>query len=106
MTDKERFIKLSWEILEHKVNYYILSRTTVDDHVYDNLEQEYLKLCVKLDEPNSLVHKEYEGITGYKGEGMMEVKRNHEGKLICVPLNDGMKIGEVWDMKVFSGSVK
>ena len=40
------------------------------------------------------------------GEGMMEVKRNHEGKLICVPLNDGMKIGEVWDMKVFSGSVK
>ena len=41
-----------------------------------------------------------------KGNGMMEVKRNHEGKLICVPMNDGLKIGEIWDMKVFRGSVK
>lgn len=40
------------------------------------------------------------------GHGMMEIKRNDYGKLICVPMNNGQKIGEQWDMKVFSGSVK
>lgn len=40
------------------------------------------------------------------GQGMMEVKRHKNGKLYCVPMNAGQKIGKEWDMKVFSGSVK
>lgn len=39
------------------------------------------------------------------GGGVMEIKKV-KGKLICMPMNDGVKIGDEYDMKVYSGKVK
>jgi len=74
-----RFNKLSWDILKHKVIYYVpsnkykakLSKPITDDE-YDELEKEYLKLCKELGKKNTLVHKEYAGLDPC-GDGMMEV---------------------------------
>lgn len=53
MTDKERFVELSWQILEHKCRYYELSRPTIKDYEYDMLEKEYDALAAKLGLPAS-----------------------------------------------------
>jgi len=49
-----RHIKLSWELLEHKVRYYILDSPTIQDAEYDKLEQEYVGLCEELGKPNTI----------------------------------------------------
>lgn len=54
----ERYIELSWKILEFKCAYYrpdlvhgdSLPKYTVPDVVYDKLESEYKELCGKLGE--------------------------------------------------------
>ncbi|MFN3477779.1 MAG: peptide chain release factor 1, partial [bacterium] len=38
---KQRFIQLSWLILEHKYRYYILDKPIIQDYDYDKLEKEY-----------------------------------------------------------------
>ncbi len=44
----ERFIKMGWEILEHKCRYYIMCTSIIEDHVYDKLEKEYEALAAEL----------------------------------------------------------
>jgi hypothetical protein len=48
---RSRFIKLGWQILEHKYRYYILSKPIVNDYQYDMIEKEYEKLAAELGEP-------------------------------------------------------
>ena len=51
---KNRFIELSWEILEHKFRYYYgaeFNLTPIHDDQYDELEAEYKKLAEKLNLP-------------------------------------------------------
>ena len=78
MTDRKRHAWLSWEIIKHKLLYYQPSKRykskfkMISDDEYDQLEREYLELCIKLDLPNTVVHKDYAGVS-VRGEGMMEV---------------------------------
>jgi NAD-dependent DNA ligase len=51
--DLERFIQLSWQILEHKYRYYILVNPVISDYEYDMLEKEYDALADKLGLPKS-----------------------------------------------------
>ena len=44
----KRFIKLGWEILEHKYRYYIQNTQTIGDEQYDKLEEEYRRLAITL----------------------------------------------------------
>lgn len=53
MTDKEKFIKLGWEILEHKFRYYVLSEPIIRDYDYDLLEKQYDSLADSLGLPKS-----------------------------------------------------
>jgi len=78
----QRFNKLSWDILKHKVIYYKPSdkykkklAKSISDEEYDQMEIEYLKLCKELGKPNTLVHKEYAGLDSC-GDGMMEIDEN------------------------------
>ncbi len=41
-----------------------------------------------------------------EGQGMMEIKRNDKGKLVCLPMKNDVKTGDIWDLKIFEGSVK
>ena len=50
----EAFAKLSWILLEHRVRYYHYDRPVISDEQYDKLEQQYLKGCLELDQPNTL----------------------------------------------------
>lgn len=50
---KTRFIKLGWELLEHKYRYYILNMNTISDYDFDQLEAEYRKLAEELGLPPS-----------------------------------------------------
>jgi NAD-dependent DNA ligase len=53
-TDKERFVELSWWIIEQKVKYYHLGWLGVSDEYYDKLEAEYKALAKKLNlNPNA-----------------------------------------------------
>lgn len=45
---KQRFIQLSWIILEHKYRYYILDKPIIQDYDYDKLEKEYEALADEL----------------------------------------------------------
>lgn len=45
---KQRFIQLSWEILEHKCRYYIMDSPIVQDYEYDAIEKEYEALAKEL----------------------------------------------------------
>jgi NAD-dependent DNA ligase len=51
--DYERFVQLSWQILEHKCYYYVLSKPIISDYEYDLLEKEYEALADKLKLPRS-----------------------------------------------------
>ncbi len=52
MNDKERrHIRLSWELIEHKVRYYVWAAPVIEDHEYDALEDEYRALCLELGLP-------------------------------------------------------
>lgn len=45
-----KIAKLSWQILEHKFKYYMGSAygiKSVPDHIYDEVEDKYKKLCKK-----------------------------------------------------------
>jgi len=50
---KNRFIKLGWELLEHKYRYYILNGQTISDYEFDQMEAEYRKLAEELGLPPS-----------------------------------------------------
>lgn len=54
MTKHQRFVNLSWILLEHKCRYYILNKPTVQDYEYDLLEKEYDALAQELGLPNSV----------------------------------------------------
>ncbi len=54
MTTTERFISLSWQLLEHKFRYYILDRPKIEDYEYDLLEKEYDRLAIELGQPQSV----------------------------------------------------
>ncbi len=82
--DKRRFIELTYMIIEHKIMYYNAELIApgyrpgleIDDHSYDALEKEYLRLCLKLKYPNTIVHHGYADINNGEdvpGDGMMEV---------------------------------
>lgn len=45
---RQRFIKLSWEILEHKCRYYIMDKPIIQDYEYDAIEKEYDALAKEL----------------------------------------------------------
>jgi hypothetical protein len=85
-SDKKRFIKLGWELIEFKILYYqpppelqaYAEEVLPTDEKYDLLEQEYLGLCRTLDKPNTVVHKAYVGFEDVKGEGMMEIDWNRK----------------------------
>lgn len=68
----KEFAKLSWELLEHKVRYYYYDAPIITDDEYDLLEIKYLNLCKEFDQENTLVHKQYPGLT-VNGQGMMEI---------------------------------
>ncbi len=78
---KRRFIELTYRLIEYKIMYYYPeyikaayhSHLTIDDHSYDALEIEYLKLCLQLGYPNTIVHKGYPGLEDVPGSGMEEV---------------------------------
>ena len=51
---KQNLIKLSWWILEQKLKYYHPEHgTCVDDHVYDEREAQYKKLCKYFNQPTT-----------------------------------------------------
>ena len=54
LTPNERFIQLSWQLLEHKCRYYILDNPLIQDYEYDILEKEYDALADKLGQPKSV----------------------------------------------------
>jgi hypothetical protein len=66
---RQRYIDLGWKIIEWKLMYYQPERVhesrraalTIPDEEYDEAEREYLKLCLKLKLPNTVVHKTYPG---------------------------------------------
>lgn len=73
--DKERkeHVELSWRIIEAKIMYYqpgelgeaFVQKYMPTDADFDAMEQRYLELCDKLNLPNTVSHKD--------GNGMMEV---------------------------------
>lgn len=63
--DKERFVRLCWQILEMKMAYYLphmvhsdwVKEYTVSDQIYDTLENEYRSLAQKLNlSPSACEH--------------------------------------------------
>lgn len=81
---RQQLINLSWRLIEYKLMYYRpelvamehWDKLVIPDDIYDMLEKMYLRLCLELDLPNSLVHKDYPEFSNVKGEGMMEVDLN------------------------------
>lgn len=80
--DHKRHIELGWKIIEWKVAYYkpeAVHKTRqadceLHDDLYDQYEQEYLRLCLKLGRDNTVVHKSYESIGEVPGDGMFEIE--------------------------------
>ena len=76
----QRRVDLSWAIIEAKILYYdpkelpesFVERKLPSDARYDAMEREYLDLCVALNQPNTVVHKEYAGLRP-RGAGMFEL---------------------------------
>lgn len=70
---RSRHAYLSWKLIEHKILYYkpedftkrFLQQYSISDAEFDRLETEYLNLCSLLHVPNTVSHKD--------GEGMMEL---------------------------------
>jgi NAD-dependent DNA ligase len=54
LMNKKEFIKLSWELLEHRVRYYYYDASIIDDYQYDMLEKKYIKACKQLKQPNTI----------------------------------------------------
>jgi NAD-dependent DNA ligase len=50
---KQRFIELSWQLLEHKYRYYVQNTNSISDYEYDMLEKEYDALADQLGLPKS-----------------------------------------------------
>lgn len=48
MTKNKEFIRLGWELLEHKYRYYVQNSATVSDREFDKLEKRYRILAKKL----------------------------------------------------------
>lgn len=53
ISKKDQFIRLGWQILEHKCRYYILLNQSIPDFEYDKLEKEYDDLADELGYPKS-----------------------------------------------------
>jgi len=62
LTDKERHVKLSWDLIAYRLFYYYPEKVhsswhkqlDIPDGDYDQLEREYISLCDKLNEPNTV----------------------------------------------------
>lgn len=50
---KARFVKLGWELIEHKFRYYILNNPIIGDTDFDKMEHEYRDLAEELGEEPS-----------------------------------------------------
>lgn len=82
LVEKRReYIKLSWKIIGYKLMYYYPEQVhpswhfdlDITDHIYDIREKEYLRLCLELDEPNTVAGQtEVDGVS-VRGEGMTEL---------------------------------
>ena len=78
--ERARFIKLSWDLLAYKLYYYYPEKVhpswhkklDIPDSEYDELEREYLKLCLSLGEKNTVATKVLLGDT-FIGPGMIEL---------------------------------
>ena len=68
-TEEQEHARLSWQIIEWKVAYYLPERVhpqrredyEVSDDDYDAAEVRYLTLCRVLGHRNSVVHKKWPG---------------------------------------------
>lgn len=52
---EKEFIKLGWELLEHKYRYYVLNSPTIGDTDFDKMEARYRKLAAELGEEPTAV---------------------------------------------------
>lgn len=48
---KQKFINLSWQMLEHKYRYYVQNKPVLSDFEFDALEARYRDLAEKLQLP-------------------------------------------------------
>ncbi len=92
------FCKLSWQILEAKIKYYLTPEfVTINDTDYDSMEIQYLTYCRDTGTINTLVHKMYPGMEDMDySHAMMEIDESrpsvqlamskifavHEGKVV------------------------
>lgn len=78
--ERARFIKLSWDLIGYKFYYYYPEKVhpswrrklDIPDKEYDELEREYLKLCLSLGEKNTVATKTFLDNT-FVGPGMIEL---------------------------------
>lgn len=78
--DMRRYIELSYRLIECKICYYYpelikegyRAQLEVHDDIYDQMEREYIDLCIKLGKENTVSHSGYRS-EEVKGEGMFEV---------------------------------
>lgn len=80
--DKEkRFVRLSWLLLGHKFMYYYpdkvhpswKSKLAIPDSEYDELEKEYLRLCLELGYENTVAGQTRVDGVDVSGPGMTEL---------------------------------
>lgn len=77
----ERFNYLSWRLLAHKLMYYYPEKVhpswqkelDISDADYDALEQEYLRLCIKLGKPNTVAGQSTVDGETVSGDGMTQL---------------------------------
>lgn len=79
---KNHLVDLAWQLIEYKIAYYypelirpdLLKGLQVPDSHFDQLTEDYLKLCIKLGIPNTVCHSGPENLMRQvSGDGMMEV---------------------------------
>jgi hypothetical protein len=79
--DKKRHIKLSWDLIGYKLYYYHPEKVhkswhkylDISDGDYDELEREYLRLCLKLGVDNTVAGQTEVDGKRVSGEGMQEI---------------------------------
>jgi len=80
-TPDQRFIELSWKLIGYKLMYYYPEEVhqsweahlTITDTYYDELEKEYLRLCLELDYENTVAGQTQVDGKTVKGSGMTEL---------------------------------
>jgi hypothetical protein len=78
---KARFINLSWDLLAYKLYYYFPEKVhsswkfklDIPDSEYDELEREYLRLCLELGQENTVAGQKQVDGKDVPGTGMTEL---------------------------------